>query len=91
MDSLCEALLSLQSKDEAKRFLRDLMTEEEIVECAQRWQVARFLAEEMSYQQIQRKTGMSSTTIARISRWLKKGMGGYRLVLNRLSDRLRQA
>ncbi len=32
------------------------------------------------------KTGLSSTTVARISKWLKKGMGGYKLMLARLSN-----
>ena len=29
--------------------------------------------------------GLSPRTIARISRWLNKGMGGYRLMINRLA------
>lgn len=82
-DDLCQALLSLRSLDEAKRFLRDLMTEEEIIECARRWQAAQLLDEGQSYETIQKTTKLSSTTVARISRWLKQGMNGYRLVLDR--------
>ncbi len=83
-DELCVAFLSLRSKREMKNFLRDLMTKEEIIECAKRWETAQLLDEKMSYEKIQKKTGLSSTTVARISLWLQTGMGGYRLALNRL-------
>lgn len=82
-DQLCDAILQLRSKEELNRFLRDLMTEEEIMECTQRWQVAQMLYDGVSYQKIQKQTGLSSTTVARISLWLQKGAGGYRLVLDR--------
>ena len=36
------------------------------------------------YKEIERATWMSSTTVARVKRWLASGKGGYRLVLARL-------
>lgn len=88
MDELCEAILTLRSKKEAKQFLRDLMTEEEIIECSKRWAVARLLDKDISYVRIQKKTGVSSATIARISGWLRQGMGGYRLALDRMNHHI---
>ncbi len=82
--ALFEAILKLKHVDEAKKFFRDLLTEKEIEEFGQRWKVARMLAEGTIYTTISKETGMSSTTIARIHKWLKKGEGGYRLVLERL-------
>ena len=72
-------------KSEAKKFLRDLLTESEIVEFGNRWQAAQMLNEKISYSTIRGKTGLSPRTIARISFWLKKGMGGYHLILNRMA------
>lgn len=83
-DTLFEAILKLRNLDEARRFFRDLLTEKEIVEFGQRWKVARMLAKRVRYTEIEQETGMSSTTIARVHKWLKKGMGGYKLVLERL-------
>lgn len=83
-DALFRAILRLNNLDEAQRFFRDLLTEKEISEFAQRWKVARMLARKISYTRIEEETGMSSTTIARIHKWLEKGMGGYRLMLKRL-------
>ncbi len=83
IESLYRATLSLRNMEEAKRFFRDLLTETEIKEFAERWKAARLLARGYSYTRIIEETGMSSTTVARVWRWLKKGTGGYRLVLKR--------
>ncbi len=85
-DVLFEAVLKLKNSDEVRRFFRDLLTESELVELGQRWKVARMLAKRISYSKIEQETGMSSTTIARVHKWLKKGMGGYKLVLERMKN-----
>ncbi|MDD5146680.1 MAG: YerC/YecD family TrpR-related protein [Candidatus Pacebacteria bacterium] len=84
-ENLWEAILKLKSLGEAKNFFRDLLTEQEIIEFGKRWQVAQMLSQKTPYSQIEKKTGLSSTTVARISKWLNKGMGGYRLMLRRLA------
>lgn len=85
-NQLLNAVLSLESKDEAERFLRDLMTEGEIEEFAKRLEAARLLSTDTQYSAIIESTGLSSTTIARISKWLRGSLGGYRLILNRLKN-----
>ena len=82
--SLREAILSLKNHDEYRRFLRDLLTEAEIKEFANRWKVAQLLDQKVSYEEIEKETGMSSTTIARVNKWLVNGKGGYKLMLKRL-------
>jgi TrpR-related protein YerC/YecD len=81
--NLFQAILALETEDECKKFLRDLLTEAEIKEFANRWKVAQMLDKKISYEDIAKETGMSSTTIARISKWLTHGMGGYKLMLKR--------
>ncbi len=83
-NQLLRALLSLESPAEAKSFLRDLMTEGEIEEFGKRLEAARLLSRDTQYASIIELTGLSSTTIARISKWLKGSLGGYRLILSRL-------
>lgn len=82
--ALYKAILALENEGECKRFLRDLLTEKEIKEFTNRWKVARMLYKKIPYEKIEKDTGMSSTTIARIQKWLINGMGGYRLILKRL-------
>lgn len=81
---LFEAIMKLKTMDEAHRFFRDLCTPEEIDEMARRWQVAMMLAEDHSYRVIAREARVSTTTVSRVAHWLNRGMGGYRLILQRL-------
>jgi len=83
-EDLLRAILALKNIGEAKRFFRDLMTEEEIIEFSNRWKAAKMLNNKVSYVKIAQETGLSSTTIARVSKWLNKGMDGYKLILRRL-------
>ncbi len=83
---LVQAFLALKNTQEAESFLRDLMTEGEIQEFANRLEAASLLSRDVQYNAISESTGLSSTTIARISKWLKGSLGGYRLVLSRLSN-----
>jgi TrpR-related protein YerC/YecD len=84
---LIKAILSLRTTKEAEAFLRDLMTEGEIAEFGKRLEAARLLSDNVQYSSIIESTGLSSTTVARISKWLRGSLGGYRLILNRLSPR----
>lgn len=83
IDELYTAILSLKDQHEAKSFFRDLLTEGEIKEFAERWKVAALIATKVPYKSIIDETGLSSRTVARVARWVHKGTGGYRLVLKR--------
>jgi len=82
-ESLFLAILSLQTLEESKAFFRDLLTEKEIEEFSNRWKAARMLSEGIPYSKIQTETGLSSRTVARISKWLQSGKDGYKLMINR--------
>lgn len=78
-----EMVLSLETADEARRFLRDLMTETEIKEFANRLRAAELLSKNVMYCAIEEETGLSSRTIARVSKFLKGKEMGYKTVLNK--------
>ncbi|MBN2015705.1 hypothetical protein JW766_02635 [Candidatus Dojkabacteria bacterium] len=80
---LFKAITKLRSTNECEMFFRDLLTITEIKTFAMRWKVANMLDKGATYQEIEKRTGMSSTTIARINRWLEYGEGGYKLLLKR--------
>ena len=86
-ENLYMAVLSIKNLAEAKRFFRDLLTAEEISEFSKRWQAAQMLYDKIPYSKIEKKTKLSSRTIARIAKWLNKGMGGYKLILKRTHKR----
>ncbi len=79
-----KAILALETADEVKRFLRDLMTEGEIEEFSKRLRTAQMLLNGSTYSSIEKETGFSSTTVARVSKWLNNGKNGYKDVLNKI-------
>jgi TrpR-related protein YerC/YecD len=85
-EALVDALLSLESRAEAERFLRDLLTLNELRDLSMRWSVARLLDQGLHYADISQRTGASTATITRIASWLHHGEGGYRLLLDRLRE-----
>jgi len=85
-NSLFEAFLKLKTTDEVAMFCRDLMTESEIEEFAGRWDVAKKLDGGISQRETSEKTGVSIATVTRVNKWLKRGMDGYKLVLDRTKN-----
>jgi len=83
---LAKALTSVNTAEEMERFLVDLCTPAELRALAERWHVAQMLdAGEQSYREINALTGVSTTTIGRVARFLKdEPHQGYRAVLDRM-------
>ena len=86
-DALFEAILRLETVEEAERFFRDLCTLRELHDLAQRWHVVRLLDAGHPYAEISRMTGASTATVTRIAQWLNHGTGGYREALERAATR----
>jgi|GEM_PF-127450 TrpR-related protein YerC/YecD len=84
VEALLDALLQVETVEEAAAFLRDLCTLGELRDLAQRWAVVRLLDAGLHYSEISRLTGASTATITRIASWLNHGEGGYRLLLDRV-------
>ncbi|MBA3668001.1 MAG: TrpR like protein, YerC/YecD [Sphingomonas sp.] len=88
-DELAEALVQLKEKGDARALLADLCTPAEIHSLAERWHVAKLLdVGELTYREIHEATGVSTTTIVRVARFLRQeNNGGYRLLLDRVTAR----
>ncbi|WP_223177135.1 YerC/YecD family TrpR-related protein [Sphingomonas rhizophila] len=86
INDLAGALAQLDSAKDVARFLDDLCTPTELRALAERWEVARLLDRgELTYREIHDVTGVSTTTIVRVARFLRQETnGGYRLLLDRL-------
>ena len=83
-DLLMEAVLRLNTVEEAYRFFEDICTIPELRSIAQRLEVAGLLRNRVTYQEIARRTGASSATISRVNRALLYGAEGYNRVLDAL-------
>jgi TrpR-related protein YerC/YecD len=83
---LCRALLAPETVEEMTRLLADLCTPAEIRTLAERWHVARLLEQGgLSYREINDATGVSTTTIVRVARFLRQEPHqAYRMAIARV-------
>lgn len=79
---LAGVLAQIDSQAVMQNFLRDILTEKEIVEISSRLEAAKMLSEGKKYLEIIDKTKLSSRTVARISDWLQNGEDGYKTALS---------
>ena len=86
VDSLFDAVLSLENRDECYSFFEDLCTVNELLSLSQRYEVASMLKAGKTYMEIAEKTGASTATISRVNRSLQYGAGGYELVFSRMES-----
>lgn len=86
VENLLSALAGLNQPDDIFALLEDLFTVREIKDVSQRFEVAHMLREGKSYAAIEQATGVSATTIARVSKALNYGTGGYAKAFEALED-----
>jgi TrpR-related protein YerC/YecD len=77
---LFQVFAQISEPDEIEALMIDLCTIREMNEMATRLDVAKLLAQGESYLKISELTGASATTIARVSKCINHGAGGYQSV-----------
>jgi len=83
LKNLAQVLTAINNPKDMENFLRDVCTVEELDEMSSRWEIVVLLSEGKTYRDIADKTGVSTTTVTRISHWLNNGEGGYKAALKR--------
>ena len=84
LNALYEALLKAETKKDMALFLEDLCTIKELESMAQRLQSAKMLLSDKTYNEIVEETNISSATLARVSKCIRYGKGGYKKVISKL-------
>lgn len=72
---LFEIILKLKTVEDCEIFFDDLCTYKELESMSGRIQVAKLLAKNETYEQIVKKTDVSSATLSRVNKCLKYGKG----------------
>ena len=84
-NELFKAILRLKTAEECEMFFRDLLTLNELKEFGKRFKIAKELHNtKKTYMEIAKEARSTTATVTRVALWLKHGMGGYRLILDRL-------
>ena len=86
VDRLFDVILNLEDREDCYRFFSDICTVKELLDMAQRLDVAVKLKQGANYQTIAQQVGVSTATISRVSKCLNYGAGGYRDALEKLED-----
>ena len=86
VDRLFDVILGLESREDCYRFFDDICTIKELLDMAQRFDVAVLLSQGANYQEISQQVNVSTATISRVSRCLNYGSGGYRAALEKLKE-----
>ncbi|SRR5258708_1643212 len=83
---LIKALSELKGEKEVAAFLRDLLSVSEIEEFSKRFQVAKLLwTTKLSYIEIAKLVGTSTTTVTRAAHWLyKESWRGFATILMKM-------
>lgn len=73
---LVDTLRKLKSSKDLSNFIDDLLTEEEILDLAQRLKIAKLILDEKTYDEIAQKVETSTSTVSKIGQVIKYGRGG---------------
>ena len=86
LNDLYTNLLKVETEKEMELFLEDLCTIKELESMAQRLKAARMLLDGKTYNEIVEETDISSATLARVSKCVHYGNGGYKNVLTKPNE-----
>jgi TrpR-related protein YerC/YecD len=86
VNRLMEVIARLDTKEACQSFFEDICTVKELLDMAQRLDVAILLRNGENYQSISQKVNVSTATISRVSKCLNYGSGGYADALDKLTE-----
>ncbi|MBI2036582.1 helix-turn-helix domain-containing protein [Candidatus Microgenomates bacterium] len=78
-----DTIRKLKSSKDLSSFIDDLLTEEEILDLAQRLKIAQLILAGKNYDEISEAVGTSTSTVSKIGQVLKYGKGGLEKVLKK--------
>ena len=78
---LVATLRKIKSSKDLSIFLDDLLTEEEVLDLAQRIKIAKLILDGKTYDEIAEKVKTSTSTVSKIGQIIKYGKGGLGKVL----------
>ncbi len=82
VENLYKVLSQIDDANVLKEFLNDLCTFKEIEQMAQRLEAAKLLLENNTYEEVIKKTEISSATLSRVSKCVKYSQGYIKVLKN---------
>ena len=83
LKELYAELIKIETEEECESFLYDLCTMKELQSMGQRLMAAKMLLEGKTYNEVIEATDISSATLARVSKCVRYGDGGYANIIKK--------
>ena len=83
LKELYKEILKIETEEECENFFNDLCTIKELESMCQRLKAAKMFLEGKTYNEIIEETEISSATLARVSKCVRYGSGGYENVIKK--------
>lgn len=83
LKELYKEILKIETEEECENFFNDLCTIKELESMCQRLKAAKMFLEGKTYNEIIDETEISSATLARVSKCVRYGGGGYENVIKK--------
>lgn len=83
LSDLYKEIIKLETVEECQEFFDDLCTIKELESMSQRLKAAKMVLDGKTYAEIIERTEISSATLARVSKCVRYGNGGYVKIINK--------
>ena len=83
MDELFSLVAKINDASDVEKLFLDLCTFTEVEQMATRLKCAKLLKSGLTYTQVMEEANISSATLARVSRCVSHGSGGYNSVIDK--------
>ena len=83
LKELYDEILKLETEEECEAFFSDLCTMKELQSMGQRLLAAKMLLDGKTYNEVIEETDISSATLARVSKCVRYGDGGYANIIKK--------
>ena len=80
---LVKSLRLAKTSQALSKLLEDLLTQEEVLELAQRLKIAKLILAGKNYDEISQSVDASTTTISRIGQNIKYGTNGFKILIGK--------
>jgi TrpR-related protein YerC/YecD len=77
LNDFYQMISEIKDKKDAKNFFKDLLTPGETIMIVYRIEIAKMLLQGFSYEDIQKKLKVGTSTVNNVNKWLYSGFGGY--------------
>jgi len=82
--SLHKSIKKIKDADEFCAFFEDLFSDKELAAIVERWEIAKRLYAGATYREVAEDLGVSTATVTRVGKCLRRPASGYRMILDRI-------